>query len=73
MMDKVEYSNKLTDLTGNGGYCRVKKGPTLKTEMKQSWILNKNKDLIPQMKYSRISRLHPLQYLLQKGVSGVWH
>ncbi len=30
LMDKLEYSNKLADLIGNGGYCKVKKNPTLK-------------------------------------------
>ena len=30
VMDRVEYSNKLADLIGNGGYCKVKKDPTLK-------------------------------------------
>ena len=34
VMDRVEYSNKLADLIGNGGYCKVKKDPTLKTEKK---------------------------------------
>ena len=46
-MDKVEYSKKLADLIGNGGYCKVKKVPTLKTERKLSQILGKNKDLTP--------------------------
>ena len=50
VMDRVEYSNKLADLIGNGGYCKVKKDPTLK--MEKSQILGKNKDLIPQTKYS---------------------
>ena len=30
VIDKVEYSNKLADLIGNGGYCKVKKDPTLR-------------------------------------------
>ena len=51
VMDRVEYSNKLTDLIRNGGYCKVKKDPTLKTERKLSQILGKNKDFIPQTKY----------------------
>ena len=38
------------DLIGRGGYCKVKKDPTLKIERKLSQILSKNKDLIPQMK-----------------------
>ena len=45
-VDRVEYSNKLADLIGNGGYCKVKKDPTLKRERKMSQILGKNKDLI---------------------------
>ena len=51
VMDRLEYSNKLADLIGNGGYSKVKKDPTLKTERKLSRILSKNKDLIPQTKY----------------------
>ena len=54
VMDRVEYSNKLADLIGNGGYCKVKKDPTLKTERKLSQILGKNKDLIPQTKYRQL-------------------
>ena len=50
VMDRLEYSNKLADLIGNGGYSKVKKDPTLKTERKLSRILNKNRDLIPQTK-----------------------
>ena len=50
IMDSVDYSNKLADLIDNGGYCKVKKDPTLKTERKLSQILSKNKDLIPQIK-----------------------
>ena len=46
-MGRVEYSKKLTDLIGNGGYCKVKKDPTQMTERKLSPILDKNKDLIP--------------------------
>ena len=53
-MDRVEYSNKLVDLIGNGGYCKVKKDSTLKTERKQSHIVGKNKDLIPQTKYRQL-------------------
>ena len=49
--DKVENTDKLADLIGNGGYCKVKKDPTQKTEKKLSQILSKNKDLIPQMIY----------------------
>ena len=54
VMGRVKYSNKLADLIGNGGYCKVKKDPTLKTERKLSQILGKNKDLIPQTKYSQL-------------------
>ena len=43
VMDRVEYSNKLADLVDNGGYSKVKKDPTLKTERKLSQILGKNK------------------------------
>ena len=51
VMDKVEYSNKLTDLIASGGYCKVKMDPTFKTKKKLSQNLCKNKDLTPQMKY----------------------
>ena len=54
VMDRVEYSNKLADLIGNGGYCKEKKDPTLKMERKLSQILGKNKDLIPQTKYRQL-------------------
>ena len=54
VMDRVEYSNKLVDLNGNSGSCKVKKDPTLKTERKLSQILGKNKDLIPQTKYIQL-------------------
>ena len=53
-MDRVEYSNILTDLIGNGGYCKVKKDPTLKMERKLSQILGKNKNFIPQTKYRQL-------------------
>ena len=51
VMDRVEYSNKLAHLVDNGGYSKVKKDPTLKTERKLSLILGKNKDLMPQTKH----------------------
>ena len=54
VMDWVEYSNKLVNLIGNGGFCKVKKDPTLKTERKLSQILGKNKDLISQTKYRQL-------------------
>ena len=54
VMDRVEYSNKLPDLIGNDGYCKVKKNPTLKMERKLSQVLGKNKDLIPQAKYRQL-------------------
>ena len=54
VMDRVEYSNKLADLIGNGGYCKQKKDPNLKTERKLSQILGKNKNLIPQTKYRQL-------------------
>ena len=54
VMDRVEYSNKLADLIGYGGYCKVKKDRTLKMERKLSQILGKNKDLIPQTKYRQL-------------------
>ena len=60
-MDRVEYSNKLADLIGNGGYCKVKKDPTLKTERKLSQILGKNKDLIPQTKYRQLIQHYSTQ------------
>ena len=56
VMDRVEYSNKLADMIGNGGYCKVKKDPTLKTERKLSQILGKNKNLIPQTKYRQLMK-----------------
>ena len=43
MMDNVEYSDKLLDLNGNGEYCKVKRDPNLKTQMKLSQILSKAK------------------------------
>ena len=43
VMDRVEYSNKFADLISKGGYCKVKKNPTLKTERKLSKILAKIK------------------------------
>ena len=54
-MDSVEYSNKLADLIGNDSYCKEKKDLNLKTERKLSQILSKNKDLIPQIKYRRLT------------------
>ena len=54
VMGRREYSNKLADLIGDGGYCKVKKDPTLKTERKLSQILGKNKDLIPRTKYRQL-------------------
>ena len=54
VMDRVECPNKMADLIGNGGYCKVKKDPTLKIERKLSQILGKNKDLIPQTKYKQL-------------------
>ena len=39
VIDRVVYSNKLADLIDNGGYCKVKKDPTLMTERKLSQIL----------------------------------
>ena len=48
VMDRVEYSNKLSDMIDSGGYCKVK------TKRKLSKILGKNKDLIPQTKYRQL-------------------
>ena len=66
-MDKEDCSNKLADLIGNGGYCKVKKDPTLKTERKLSQILDKNKNLKPQTKnreliqhYSKLPHIYGL-------------
>ena len=39
VMDRVEYSNKLADLIGNGGYCKVKKEPEPEDGKKLSQIL----------------------------------
>ena len=41
-------------MIANGGYCKVKRDPTLKTERKLSQILGENKDLIPQIKYRQL-------------------
>ena len=75
MMDRVEYSNKLANLIENGGYCKVKKNPTLKTERKLSQILSKNKDLIPQRKYrqliqyySKLSHIYGLPKIHKDGI-----
>ena len=54
VMDRMEYSNKVADLIGNGGYFKVKKDQTQKMERKLSQILGKNKDLIPQTKYRQL-------------------
>ena len=71
-MDTVEYSNKLADLIGNGGYFKVNKDPI---ERKLSQILVKNKDLIPQTKqrqrmqhYSKISRIYGLPKIHKDGI-----
>ena len=54
VMERMEYSNNLADLIGNGGYYKVKKDPAIKTGRKLSQILGKNKDLIPQTKYRQL-------------------
>ena len=59
VMNRMEYSNNLADLIGNGGYCKVKKDSTLRTEKKLSQILGKNKDLIPQKIQTTNSALQP--------------
>ena len=43
VMDRVEFSNKLANLISSGGYYKVKKDPTLKTERRLSQTLCKNK------------------------------
>ena len=53
-IDNVEYSNKSMDLIGKGGYCKVKKDPTLKMERKLWQFLSKNNDLIPQTKLRQL-------------------
>ena len=75
VMDRVEYSKKLVDLIGNGGYYKVKKDLTLKTERKLSQILGKNKDLIPQTKYrqlihhySKLPHIYTLQKIHKDGI-----
>ena len=75
VIDRVEYSNKLADLNGNGGYCKVKKVPTLKTERKLSQILGKNKDIIPQTKYrpliqhySKLPHIYDLPKIHKDGI-----
>ena len=74
-MDRVEYSNKLADLISNGGYCRIKKDLTLKTERKLSQILGKNKDLILQTKYrqsiqhySKLPHIYGLPKIHKDGI-----
>ena len=74
VMDRVEYSNKLADLIGNGGYCKVKKDLTLKTERKLSQIPGKNKDLIPQTKYRQLIQHYSKLYMVfQKFTRMVFH
>ena len=75
VMDWVEYSSKLADLIGNGGFCKVKKDPTLKTERKLSQILSKKKDLIPQIKhrlliqrYCRLPHIYGLPKIHEDGI-----
>ena len=75
VMDRVEYSNNRGDLIGNGVYCKVKQDPTLKTEMKLSQILGKNKDFIPQIKYRHLIQHYnklPHIYCLPKTHKG-WY
>ena len=69
-MDRVEYSNKLADLIGNAGYCKVKKDLTLKMERKLSQILGKNKDLIPQIKYRKLiqQNIYGLPKIYKSGI-----
>ena len=55
-MDKVEYSKKLTDLSGSCGYCKVKKDITQKTERKLSQIRCKKIQYVPQMKYRQLQQ-----------------
>lgn len=43
VMDKLEYSEKLASLVGNGKYKKVKKDLILKTERKLSLILTKTR------------------------------
>ena len=75
-MDRLEYSIKLADLIGNGGYSKVKKDPTLKTERKLSQISGKNKGLTPQTKYrqliqhySKLSHIYGLLKIHKNGIS----
>lgn len=44
LMDKLEYSWKLTKLVGHGSYSNSTKDTTLKTGRKLSQILNMNND-----------------------------
>ena len=75
VMDRVEYFNKLADMIGNGGYCKVKKDLILKMERKLSHILGKNKDLIPQTKYRQLiqhySKLPHIYGLLKIHKNGI--
>ena len=75
VMDRMEYYNKLADLIGNGGYCKVKKDPTLKMERKLYQIFGKNKDLIPQTKYrqlilhySKLPHIYGLPKIYKDGI-----
>ena len=76
VMDRVEYSNKLVNFIDNGGYCKVKKDPTLKMERKLSQILSKNKDFIPQIKfrqltqpYRKLPHIYGLPKIYKDGIS----
>lgn len=44
VIDKLEYSGKLTKLVGDGSYSKSTKEPTVKTERNLSQILNMNND-----------------------------
>ena len=68
-MDRVEYSNNLADLIGNGGYCKIKKDPTLRTERKLSQILGKQtkyRQLIQH--YSKLPHIYGLQKIHKDGI-----
>ena len=61
-MDWMEYSNKLADLVGNGGYCKVKKDPTLKTERKRPQILKNHQDSSQKFTLLSLKELEDLTY-----------
>lgn len=59
----------------SGGYCQIKKNPTLKIERKLSQVLSKIKDLIPPAKcgelvqhYSKVTHLYGIPKIHKDGI-----